>query len=86
MTVRIIGQNGAVIFLRHGGSAVAVHRCRLKPSLDKVEKNNENMITLLDSLHAVSTGERNLRKVFNALTFKETRPLTAIYTAEISKL
>ena len=40
----VIGQDGAVIFIRHGGVMVRVHQCRLKSSIqDEIDHKNDQM-------------------------------------------
>ncbi|KAL5011741.1 hypothetical protein ScPMuIL_010292 [Solemya velum] len=39
----VIGQDGAVVFIRHGGTLVRVHRCRLSKVHPKVETNSDNL-------------------------------------------
>lgn len=51
----VIGQDGAVVFIRHGGTLVRVHRCRLSKVHPKVETNSDNLENRLQEKHVQSS-------------------------------
>lgn len=40
----VIGQNGVVIFVRHGGMMIKVHECRLTKTVETLEKDDKKSI------------------------------------------
>lgn len=40
----VIGQNGVVIFVRHGGMMIRVHQCRLTKTVETLEKDDKKSV------------------------------------------